>query len=105
MENWITRLVAVICAAGCVALFWTFGMFAAVPWLESRMLSLNMVEMQVLGIPLVVGLIAAWGALHILAMADGESSPKFIWVFRIALLIAAIAAIFGGASWTQGRIA
>ena len=104
MENWITRFVAVICAAGSAALFWTFGMFGAVPWREGRMFSLNTVEMQVLGIPLVVGLIAAWGALHILAMADGEANPKFAWAFRIALLAAAVASIMGGATWTQGRI-
>ena len=34
------------------------------------MLALNAVELQVLGIPLIGGLLVAWGALHILALAD-----------------------------------
>jgi hypothetical protein len=105
MENWITRAAAAICAAGSVALFWTFGMFLAVPWRENRMLSLNAVEFQVVGIPLVVGLAVGWGALHILAIADREANPKLYAVIRAGLLIAAVAAIIGGMSWTQARIA
>jgi predicted anti-sigma-YlaC factor YlaD len=40
------------------------------------MLSLNAVELQVLGIPLVAGLLVAWGALHILAMADRAATGR-----------------------------
>jgi hypothetical protein len=105
MENWITRAAAAICAAGSVALFWSFGMFLAVPWREGRMLALNAVEFQVVGIPLIVGLAVHWGALHILAISDREANPRFYAAVRAGLLLAAIAAVFGGISWTQARIA
>lgn len=105
MENWITRFAAAICAAGSIALFWSFGMFAAVPWREGRMLQLNAVELQVVGIPLLVGLAVTWGALHIFAIADREANPKLYAAIRAALLIAAVAAAIGGAAWTQARIA
>lgn len=105
MENWITRLVAALCAAGSCALFWTFGMFLAVPWREGRMLSLNIVEAQVIGGPLLVGLLVAWGTLHIAAIADREANPKTFATIRLALFIALVAAALGGAAWTQARIA
>ncbi|WP_313950167.1 hypothetical protein [Accumulibacter sp.] len=105
MEKWITRGVAVLVASGSTALFWTFGVFLAVPWKENRMLSLNSVEWQVLGIPLVVGLAVAWGALHILAIADRETSPRLYFTTCVALLIVSVLAIFGGMAWTAERIA
>ena len=105
MEKWITRGVAVLVASGSTALFWTFGMFLAVPWQENRMLSLNSVEWQVLGIPLVVGLAVAWGALHILAIADRTTRPRLYLATCVALLIISVMAIFGGMSWTAERIA
>ena len=105
MENWITRFVATLCAAGSAALFWTFGMFLAVPWREGRMLSLNMVELQVIGIPLLVGLLVTWGALHIFAMADQTTNPKLYAAIRGALFIIAIAAAISGTFWSQARIA
>lgn len=105
MEKWITRGVAAICAAGSAALFWTFGMFLAVPWREGRMFALNTIEMQVIGVPLLVGLAVGWGALHILAVADRESSPRLYSTLRVVLAIVAIAAVFSGMSWSQARIA
>ena len=54
MENWITRIVATLCAAGSLALFWTLGVFIAVPWHEGRMLKLNGMELQLIGVPLVI---------------------------------------------------
>jgi hypothetical protein len=105
MENWITRAAAAICAAGSVALFWSFGMFLAVPWREGRMLALNAVELQVVGVPLVVGLAVGWGALHILAISDRATNPKLYATIRAGLLIAAVAAVMGGVAWTQARIA
>ncbi len=105
MENGIIRLVAAIVAAGSTALFWSFGMFLAVPWREGRMLSLNLVEMQVIGVPLLVGLLVAWGALHIVAIADRANNPKVYRAIRLALFAASIAAAIGGAAWTQARIA
>ena len=105
MEKWITRGVAALCASGSLALFWTFGVFLAVPWRESRMLSLNSVEWQVLGIPLLVGLAVTWGALHILAIADRETRPRLYLSVCLALLVASAMAVFGGMSWTGERIA
>lgn len=105
MEKWITRAVAAICAGGSTALFWTFGIFLAVPWHESRMLSLSKVELQVLGIPLIAGLAVGWGALHILAIADRSSNPRAYRTLCVALLIASVLAVLGGMSWTQARIA
>jgi hypothetical protein len=84
MEKWITRSAAALVAAGSIALFWTFGVFVAVPWRESRMLSLNAVELQVLGIPLLAGLLVAWGALHLLAIADRADSPRLYHTLRVA---------------------
>lgn len=104
MEKWITRGAAALCAAGGIALFWSFGMFLAVPWREGRMLALNMVELQVVVVPLLVGLAVIWGALHILAMADRESSPRVYAASRLILLLASIAALFGGMAWTTARM-
>ncbi len=105
MENWITRFVAAVCAAGSIALFWTFGMFLAVPWREGRMLSLDAVEMQVVGAPPLIGLAVTWGALHILAISDREANPRAYAAMRTLLIIANIAAIFSGMSWSEARIA
>ena len=104
MEKWIIRTVAVICAAGSTALFWTFGIFLSVPWRENRMLSLNRVELQVLVIPLIVGLAVAWGALHILAMADRTGSSRLYLAFCVTLLIASLLAVSGGMTWTAARV-
>jgi hypothetical protein len=104
MEKWITRGAAAICAAGSTALFWTLGVFLAVPWHESRMLSLSNVELQVLGIPLIGGLGVAWGALHILAIADRTANPRLYRSLCLALLIASLLAVNGGMSWTVSRL-
>ena len=105
MENWITRIVATLCAAGSMALFWTLGVFIAVPWHEERMLALNWIELQLIGAPLVIGIAVAWGALHIFSIADREVNPKIYAAIRIALTTASIAAVISGVSWTQARIA
>lgn len=105
MENWITRGVAAICAGGSTALFWTFGVFLAVPWREGRMLSLNKVELQVVGVPLLAGLAVAWGALHIVAIVDRSSRPRLYRVFCGGMLIASLLAAYGGMAWTAARIA
>ncbi|MFZ4537920.1 hypothetical protein [Propionivibrio sp.] len=103
MENWITRIVALMCAGGSTALFWMVGVFVAVPWREGRMLSLATVELQVIIIPLLLGLAVAWGALHIFAIADRDANPMIHAAIRVLLVIAAIAAIIGGMSWTQAN--
>lgn len=105
MENWITRIVASLCAAGSAALFWTFGVFVAVPWREARPLALNGTELQVIGIPLLIGLAVAWGALHIFAISDRHANPRVYLAIRLALLIVSLAAVMGGMAWTEARIA
>jgi hypothetical protein len=105
MEKWIIRGAAALCAAGSIALLWTFGMFVAVPWREGRMLALNGIELQVLGIPLFGGIAVAWGALHILAIADRAGSPRLYCTLALALLAALLLAVSAGASWTSARIA
>ena len=103
MENWITRIVAALCAAGGIALLWMLGVFVAVPWHEGRMLALTRAEWQIIGVPLLVGAAAAWGALHIFAIADGQR-PKIYATVRAMLFIASLAAVLGGISWTLARI-
>lgn len=105
MENWITRIVALLCASGTAGLFWTFGVFIVVPWRSNRLLALNAAEFQVLGASLLLGLATAWGALHIFALADRDSRPKYYAMTRIVLIIAWLAALIGGTYWTLGRTA
>lgn len=125
MEKWITRGVAALCAAGSAALFWTFGMFLAVPLREGRLLALDRIELQVVGVPLLTGIAVGWGALHLLGLADREKgnaeNPGNVdpensqasaaphkgrqLLYAAALLAMALAAAFGGMSWTQARIA
>ncbi len=69
------------------------------------MLSLNAVELQVLGIPLVGGLLVAWGALHILALADRQENPGLYRSLCVALVIGSLLAVYGGMSWSSARIA
>jgi hypothetical protein len=78
MEQWITRSVATLVALGALGLFWTFGMFSAVPVQQGRMFALSGVEMQLMGVSLLAGLATAWGALHLFSLADRESSPRCI---------------------------
>ena len=104
MENWITRIVAALCAAGSAALLWMLGVFVAVPWHEGRMLALTRAELQIIGVPLVIGAAATWGALHIYAIADRVAHPQAYATVRAALLSVAIAAVLGGAWWTLTRI-
>jgi len=103
MEKWITRSVAVLCAGGSTALFWIFGVFLAVPWRENRLLSPTPAELQLLGASVLIGLAVAWGALHILALVDGTSSP---WRYRASgmlLLALSLGAVYGGMAWTSAR--
>lgn len=105
MESWITRLVALLCAMGSTGLFWTLGVFATVPWRDGRMFALDRNEMQVIGVPLVVGIAVAWGALHIFAIADRTANPRVYRLVQILLVLASIAAVVGGSFWAQARVA
>ena len=105
MDNWITRIAAALCAAGSTGLFWMFGVFIAVPWREGRMLALTKTELQVVGIPLVIGFAVAWGALHIFAISDRAANPKVYATIRWVVILIAIAAVIGGKAWTDARIA
>ena len=104
MENWLTRIVALFCAAGSAGLLWTFGVFFVVPWRNGRMLSLNASEWQILGASLLLGTATAWGALHVFALADRTCRPKSYAMIRIVLIIAWLAACIGGMLWTLKRI-
>jgi len=104
VENGITRIVAALCAAGAVGLLWMFGVFVALPWQQGRMLALNGAELQVIIVPLTIGVAAAWGALHIFAIADRQGRPGLYRAIRALLFIAAIAAVLGGIAWTLARI-
>ncbi len=104
MENWITRIVATFCALGSAGLFWTLGVFVVIPWREERMFALNTAELQVIGVPLLLGLATAWGALHIFAIADRKNNPKIYVLTFLTLTIALIAALIGGILWTQARM-
>ena len=104
MENWITRLVAVLFALGSTALFWGFGVFVIVPWHAGRMLSLSVAELQVVGVSLLAGSAVAWAALHLFALADRTQNPRLYAAIRVAILGISIAAVVGGVFWTQTRI-
>lgn len=105
MDTWITRIVAIFCAIGSTGLFWMLGVFVVVPWHEGRLLALDRLELQLIGVPLLLGLAVAWGALHLFAMADQDKSQKVYAMTRALLAIASIAALIGGIFWTQARIA
>ena len=105
MENWLTRLVATLCAAGSTALFWLFGVFVSGPWRDGRIFALNKAEFQLIAVPLIVGSAVAWGALHLFALADREKNPRIYATTRALLVVAIIAAAVGGAFWAQQQTA
>ena len=105
MENWLTRLVATLCAAGSTALFWLFGVFVSGPWRDGRIFALNKAEFQLIAVPLIVGSAVAWGALHLFALADLEKNPRIYATTRALLVVAIIAAAVGGAFWAQQQTA
>lgn len=101
METWIIRFVALICAAGGAALLWFFGVFAAVPWRESRWFALSGIEMQVLAASSVAGAAGLWGGIHLFSLADRAARPGTYALIRAAVLLAAFAAIVSGVVWAQ----
>lgn len=105
MERWITRGAAALCAAGSIALFWTFGAFLAVPWHTGRLFALTPPELQVLGVALLGGVAVAWGALHVLAIADREARPVVYRSLCGALIVSSLLAVCAGIAWTTERFA
>ena len=105
MENGITRFVALLIAMGSTGLFWTLGVFVTVPWQQGRMLALDRNEIQVIVVPLLMGIAVGWGALHLFALADQEANPRSYKVIRVLLVIASLSAVIGGSLWSQARIA
>jgi len=103
MENWIIRIAASLCAAGSSALFWTLGAFVVVPWREGRLLALKASELQLIGAPLLLGVLVAWGALHILAIADRQRHPGVYAAASILLVISSLAAVFAGVMWMRAH--
>lgn len=105
MDKWITRFGALLCAAGAAALFWSFGMFVAVPWHEGRLLAMNKVELQVVLVPLAAGLLVGWAALHLFALSleqDNALGKRLrLTIFAFAALLAA----GSGMSWSLARFA
>jgi hypothetical protein len=104
MEQWITRSVATLVALGALGLFWTFGMFSAVPVQQGRTFALSGVEMQLMGVSLLAGLATAWGALHLFSLADRESSPRLFAAIRLIFLLAVISAAAVGVNWSLGHV-
>ncbi|HQO28990.1 MAG TPA: hypothetical protein PKY22_05630 [Accumulibacter sp.] len=105
MEKWISRVVALLVALGGLALFWTFGVFVAVPWRENRLLSLGSIEMQILGVSLAAGIAVIWGAQHILALVDAQDNARLFKSLRAALFLACLLAVINGSLWTTARLA
>ena len=56
-------------------------------------------------IALALGLAAAWGALHVFALAERAGRPQSYATIRIVLIVAWFAAALGGMSWTLCRVA
>ena len=104
METWITRTVALICAAGSSALLWFFGVFVVVPWRDGRMLSLSATEFQVIGVSLLTGIAVTWGAVHLFGLADRKDRPKVYATIRGLLIVTSITAIISGILWSQAHV-
>lgn len=104
MEQGIIRSMAALCAVGALCLAWAFGAFVAVPVRAGRLLAMDATEVQLVGIPLATGLLVAWGALHLLAMADHASRPVLYGLLRAAFALALAAAAASGATWSLARV-
>lgn len=100
MEKGITRFVALLCAIGGLGLAWAFGAFAAIPVRDGRILSMSGVEMQILAVSFVACALVAWGAVHLLSLADRVDSPGAFRLMRAAYGVALLGAAAVGANWS-----
>lgn len=108
MERWITRAMALMCAAGCAGLWWTAAVFATLLWrggaaMESGRATSS--ALQVSGVALLFGVLTAWGALHLFALADRANRPRTYACTRVLLIVLWLAAASGGVWWMLGRLA
>lgn len=104
IERWIIRGVAALCAGGGLGLAWAFGVFLAIPLRDQRLLAMSRSEAQIIGIALVGLLFVAWGAQHLLAMADAKERPRTFRSLRAAYALTLAAAALSGAFWSLGRV-
>ena len=104
MEKGIIRSVAFLCAVGGLGLAWSFGVFAAIPLRDGRLISMSGAEMQVIGVSLGAGLVVAWGSLHLLSIADKVENPRAYKVARIGYGVALLLAVAVGAAWSTARV-
>lgn len=104
MEKGIIRFVALLCAVGSLGLAWAFGVFVTIPAREGRLLAMNSIELQVVGISFAAAALVAWGSLHLLALADRVEHPAAFRVARIVLGLSLFAAAIAGAVWAMARI-
>jgi hypothetical protein len=87
-------------------MFWTFGIFLAVPWHESRMLALNSGRAASARHPADRRDCSSPGARCTFSrMADRTANPALYRSLCIALVIGSLLAVYGGMSWSSARLA
>lgn len=104
MERWIIRSVALLCALGGLGLAWAFGIFVAIPLRDGRLFTMSVTEIQLAAVSLTACLAVAWGALHLLAIADKEAAPHAYRLLRAGYGVALFAACGVGATWSVARV-
>lgn len=104
MERWIIRGVAALCAVGGFGLAWAFGAFAVIPLRDGRVFQMNGTEIQLVAISFVGTAAVGWGALHLLGLADRETSPRAYRLLRVGYGAALAAAAAAGATWSAARV-
>ena len=104
MEKWITRFVATVVAIGGMGLCWTFSMFSSVPIRQGRLLELSNLEMQLMGGSALAALAVNWCAIHLFSLSEKEDNPRLYSGLRIAMVLAAVVAMYSGAQWSLARV-
>lgn len=104
MEKGIIRSVAFLCSLGGLGLAWAVGVFAAIPLRDGRLFGMSGTEMQVIGIALGACLLVAWGAIHLLSIADKLENPRAFQLVRAGYGVALAVASVVGAMWSMARV-
>ena len=100
VENWLTRIVAALCAAGAIGLLWMFGVFVAIPWQQGRMLAISGAELQLIIVPLAVGVagvtaLFAWLMNKVIDWVEAEpTGNRDAVVLGISLAVIALALVY-----------